>query len=84
MVDKSEADGTGTSAGAKRPVREKADPSKVGSVAAPMAGEVVDVQVTPGMHLWLLLCCGCYGCMCCTASSRQTLPFHRASMSNVI
>ncbi|KAK9800249.1 hypothetical protein WJX73_006193 [Symbiochloris irregularis] len=33
---------------ARRAVREKADPTQVGSVAAPMAGEVVDVQVAPG------------------------------------
>ena len=48
VVDTSEDEGS--AGGAKKAAREKADSSKVGSVAAPMAGEVVDVQVTPGAH----------------------------------
>lgn len=32
----------------RRPVRDKADPSDAGSVAAPMAGEVVEVKAQPG------------------------------------
>ena len=50
VVDMSDSEATAT-AGAKRAAREKADPSKVGSVAAPMAGEVVDVRITPGAHV---------------------------------
>ena len=30
------------------PAREKANPGALGSVAAPMAGEVIDVKVKPG------------------------------------
>ena len=38
-----------TSAGAtKRLAREKADPSDLGSVAAPMSGEVIEVKISPG------------------------------------
>jgi pyruvate carboxylase len=40
--------GRAAAAGARRPARDKADPSDVGSVAAPMAGEVVDVKAAPG------------------------------------
>jgi pyruvate carboxylase len=32
----------------RRPVRDKADPADAGSVAAPMAGEVVEVKAQPG------------------------------------
>lgn len=48
VVDKTEADGAAAANVGKKAARERADPSKVGSVAAPMAGEVVDVQVIPG------------------------------------
>jgi len=33
---------------ARKPARDKADPSNLGSVAAPMAGDVVDVKTAPG------------------------------------
>ena len=43
-------------------VRERADPSRTGSVAAPMAGQVIDVKVKPGKHrallLWVCTCAG--------------------------
>lgn len=35
-------------AAGRRAVRDKADPADVGSVAAPMAGEVVDIKAEPG------------------------------------
>lgn len=45
MTQQSTAEG-GRPAG--KAVRDKADPAKIGSVAAPMAGEVIDVKVKPG------------------------------------
>ena len=39
------------SAAGRRPIRDKADPTDIGSVAAPMAGEVVEVKATPGSEV---------------------------------
>ena len=44
---------------ARGPARDKADPLLPGSVAAPMAGEVIEVKVKPGaasVHMSLVLC----------------------------
>ena len=38
----------GGSRPAAKALRDKADPAKIGSVAAPMAGEIIEVKVKPG------------------------------------
>ncbi len=40
--------GKDTVAAARRPSRDKADTDNVGSVPAPMAGEVIEVTAAPG------------------------------------
>lgn len=44
VVDES----VGKETAARRPTRDKADPSNIGSVPAPMSGEVVEVKAMPG------------------------------------
>lgn len=52
MVEVTDARPAGAAGGAagpsKRAARERADPMILGSVAAPMAGEVVEVKIKPG------------------------------------
>lgn len=50
VVDKKSYE-SDTSKFARRPARDKADPLLPGSVAAPMAGEVIEVKVKPGAAL---------------------------------
>ena len=47
VVDKKSYE-SDASKSARRPARDKADPLLPGSVAAPMAGEVIEVKVKPG------------------------------------
>ena len=51
VVDKNSYE-SDASKSARRPARDKADPLLPGSVAAPMAGEVIEVKVKPGGCLW--------------------------------
>lgn len=48
VVDRSE-DTAGKGGTAKRAAREKHDPNVLGSVGAPMAGEVIEVTAKPGL-----------------------------------
>ena len=59
VVDKNSYE-SDASKSARRPARDKADPLLPGSVAAPMAGEVIEVKVKPGECLWL----HCRSCVC--------------------
>lgn len=47
IVDRTEE--TGTGGPARKAAREKADPQVLGSVGAPMAGEVIEVSAKPGL-----------------------------------
>lgn len=47
VVDKKSYE-SDASKSARRPARDKADPLLPGSVAAPMAGEVIEIKVKPG------------------------------------
>jgi pyruvate carboxylase len=51
VADERAADGGGAGAPLKRAARERADPMVLGSVGAPMAGEVVDIKCAPGTRV---------------------------------
>lgn len=52
-------DETSTGGTTRKAAREKADSQVLGSVGAPMAGEVIEVSAKPGLLLLALV-------MCCT------------------
>ena len=57
----------------RKAARERADTSNLGSVAAPMAGEVVDVKAKPGAASLSALSMGCAGMhvlLCCRAQAK--------------